>query len=280
MKNQYIFPGYPYYLLDIFPAKLGVGIFNRNSSYTGAWGRVRRDSDFTEQDIGFTSFLNPLFDVDQLETFCSGANCYIAQLKDYSGNSYDLSQSTAAKQPKIYDSATGVVMLGGLPAIDLSTGSLFNHSINIVQPFSLFLSLSLQPSDEINYLFAGTNPLNQIYLRILGQNPDDPRIQLGGVLSGSSSGLALNVADFPDNALFSVFAEFANSLLFINSGSLGSSVNLLSASLPGFSVGQEADGNPYIKDPTKFSELIIYESDQRINRTVIEKNINGLYRIY
>lgn len=81
-----------------------------SSTYTGKLCRVRRDSDNTESDIGYT--LENGLDIPALITFLSGANGYIVKLYDQSGNGHDISQSTAANQPKILLS-----VVNGLPSL-------------------------------------------------------------------------------------------------------------------------------------------------------------------
>ena len=87
-----------------------------SSVYNGKSCRVRRDSDNTERDIGFTIENN--FDIPALIIFLGAANGYIVKLYDQSGNGHDIAQPTAANQPKIQ---LGVV--NGLPSVIFSKSS-------------------------------------------------------------------------------------------------------------------------------------------------------------
>lgn len=91
------------------------GLFSFNerllASYTGPLFRVRRASDNAEQDIGYVAATN-LRDTAALASFCSGTNGFVVTIYDQSGNGRHLTQATTTKQPKIYDSATGLVTLG------------------------------------------------------------------------------------------------------------------------------------------------------------------------
>lgn len=80
------------------------------AAYSGSAYRVRRASDSTEQDIGFTA--DGYTDDSALASFCSGTNGFVTTVYDQSGNGRDLTQTTAARQPKIYDSSTGRVTAG------------------------------------------------------------------------------------------------------------------------------------------------------------------------
>jgi hypothetical protein len=84
-----------------------------DTDYTGSAVRVRRASDNAEQDIGFDG--NGDLDTSALATFCSGTDGFVKTWYDQSGNSNDATQVTTAHQPKIYDSATGVLTEHGKP---------------------------------------------------------------------------------------------------------------------------------------------------------------------
>jgi len=81
-----------------------------SSTYTGALCRIRRNSDNTESDIGYTQE-NGL-DIPTLVTFLGGANGYIVKLYDQTGNGHDAMQITAANQPLI-----SLAEPNGLPAM-------------------------------------------------------------------------------------------------------------------------------------------------------------------
>lgn len=60
--------------------------------------RVRRSSDNTEQDIGFTA--NSL-DTASLATFVGANSAYVTKFYDQTGNGFDMVQATSTKQPRI-----------------------------------------------------------------------------------------------------------------------------------------------------------------------------------
>jgi hypothetical protein len=103
-------------LLDDYPgAAAAYSVHKLDKDYVGSCLRVRRDSDNTEQDIGFSG--NDL-DEASLISFCSGANCFVTTWYDQSGNVNNATQTTAASQPKIYDSSTGIVYDNGIAALE------------------------------------------------------------------------------------------------------------------------------------------------------------------
>ena len=108
----------PDLLLDTYSgAAAAFSVRKLSKNYTGNCMRVRRSSDEATQDIGFDS--NGDLDTSALATFVGDAYGYCTILYDQSGNNNDMTQSTAASQPMIYDRvAAAVVTENGKPAID------------------------------------------------------------------------------------------------------------------------------------------------------------------
>ena len=77
--------------------------------YSGYAIKVRRSSDNTEQDIGFSG--NDL-DTAALLTFCGAGSGYVSKWYDQSGNSRDMAQATTGSQPKIVNSGVLVTNNG------------------------------------------------------------------------------------------------------------------------------------------------------------------------
>jgi len=121
-------------LLDDYPgAAAAYSVRRLNSAYTGACMRVRRDSDNTEQDIGFDS--NGDLDTSALATFVgSGNNGYVRYWYDQStaggtGSGNDAGQATATSQPQIYN-GTAVITENGKPEL-LCNNSRFDLTSSI-----------------------------------------------------------------------------------------------------------------------------------------------------
>lgn len=108
------------------------------ASYTtGLWGayalqqllssatlsiKVRRSSDNTEQDIGFSG---TALDTASLATFVGANDGFVSKFYDQSGSSHDLVQATTAAQPKIVDAGTymGEVCFDGVDDTLATAGS-------------------------------------------------------------------------------------------------------------------------------------------------------------
>lgn len=78
------------------------------TAYAGNCFQVRRSSDSTALDIGFTAA--GVFDAAALLTFVGAGNGFISKWYDQSGNTHDAVQATTTKQPAIVTS--GVVLRG------------------------------------------------------------------------------------------------------------------------------------------------------------------------
>lgn len=94
------------------------GAFSRSErlydNYSGPLIRVRRSGDNTQLDIGFDPETN-LLDVAALAAHCTTNNGFVTIVYNQDGSGNDLPQSAStARQPKIYDGATGTFVAGGL----------------------------------------------------------------------------------------------------------------------------------------------------------------------
>jgi hypothetical protein len=98
-------------VLDSLPASAAAYSVRRlRSGYTGALIRVRRSSDSTEQDIGYT--LGGNLNTMTLTTFCGANSCFVTTWYDQSGNVRNATQGTPANQPRIVNA--GVIdTIGG-----------------------------------------------------------------------------------------------------------------------------------------------------------------------
>lgn len=104
------------------------GLRKLNSSATSAI-RVRRSSDSTEQDIGFTG---SQLDTAALLTFAGVGSAFVKTLYDQSGNTRDLTQTVAGNQPRIVnagvldtDNTKPCMVFGGTPYFEDTGGGIF-----------------------------------------------------------------------------------------------------------------------------------------------------------
>jgi hypothetical protein len=238
-----------------------------DSTYTGDAIRVRRASDNTEQDIGFD--VNGDLDTSALTTFCTGTDGFLRTWYDQSGNATNLVQTTAAKQPKIYDSSTGTITVNSF------AGAKFDNS-----------------DDAMTVSFTSTS--NYSIYHVIKQDVIISTSNLFSLIdygtSGSKSGLQVRNSQYyvrNDNTDFGT-QDLNQNLIEIthNAGSFvfyknGSSVRSSSATLTtadGFTINQLIGSVRYVG--ATWQELIIWPSDQSANRAGIESALNDYYSIY
>lgn len=110
--------------IDPFAANLWgcYGLSLLLSAYTGSAIRVRRSSDNTEQNIGFTG---AALDTAALLAFVGAGNGYVVKWYDQSGAGNDAAQATTTKQPQIVISGiyTGELLFDGVDDILVTANS-------------------------------------------------------------------------------------------------------------------------------------------------------------
>ncbi len=276
-------------LLDEVPgAKAAFSVRQLSSTYTGSAVEVRRASDNATQNIGF---YGGEIDLAALTSFCNGTNCFVKTWYDQSGNGNNATQTTAANQPKIWDSSTGVVLENGKPAIQFDgtndafyfltpTGLLGNDEKTIAAVFrGLVDTLQSQLDIGSRVLFGGVDNISKGY----GFDVNTGNLfryyhtgignYVGGYLPSQTQYLGIAFVD----------ANGTNPELYAN-GTLKFSNNTLGQliapylELPngytsiGNTGGQFADG--------RFQEVIFYTDNKTANRLAIETNVNNFFSIY
>jgi hypothetical protein len=277
-------------LLDDYPnAAAAYSLRLLRTAYTGSAIRVRRSSDNTEQDIGFTSAGN--LDTTALTTFCGSGNGFVTTWYDQSGNARNATQTTAANQPQIVSSGNAI-NLNGKPSIQfdgtndqlLTTSISWSTSFTYVGAFSAIdnnnygkiysIGADATSSGYAFATFAGATTMDWQVDDVLifgkGYSLTDPRIISNGKiltdnvqnlvftnLSSVSSNCYRNGSEISYRKRTTGNTDNASNILYIG----GSDTN-----------SQNYKGNN--------QEMVFYSSNQNSNRTGIESNINTYYGIY
>jgi hypothetical protein len=252
-EEQTLFTG----LLDTYSgATAAYSLRLLDKDYTGSAVRVRRASDNTEQDIGFT--LAGDFDTSALTTFCTGTNGFIRTWYDQSGNVRNATQTTTANQPKIYDSVTGVILQNSKPAIQSVGGAstLTHTSFSRALTSSTFIATG--PSSDWGEVW---NP------GILIRSSTSLRADLSGQV------VAFNFTNLFAQQVISLIANGTNQRAYKN----GTESSTGAIAITGTAVSLTGILNSY--DDGKVQELIYYPSDKSSDRTGIESNISTYYGI-
>jgi len=263
-------------LLDLYPgAAAAYSVRKLRNAYTGSAIRVRRSSDNTEQNIGFTSAGN--LDTTALTTFCSGTDGFVTTWYDQSTNLVNVTQTTALIQPQIVSSGSVIT----------STG------IGAAKPSLSFAGTRYLLRAFLNFTDYSTFSIQKLSTTAVSGSVAYQNGTTGGwgLNSGSAAGTQYSyyeagVADHnfgttnTNLRLLSGIRVQASALL---NGYINATLFTLSPSpvnTPTGNLGVGAFPSGLIPLSGNQSELIFYSTNQTSNLTGIQTNINTYYAIY
>lgn len=268
------------YLLDNFPAFAGYSLRQLKSGVTNCI-RVRRASDSSEQDIGF---VDGVLDVTSLATFCSGTTGYVKTWYDQSGGARNVTNATAAEQPRIYASGATDTDSGNY-ALKFSPTNVLDYSggfscMGPASAASLFTVASGRVTESIyaivntesgvtgrrmvQYIDTRTTP-NRNWL-IVNTTPTTYTVDLSAARTDTGNRLVTAIKDT------SYYMQgFDNGTTGGTNTYTGTYVNDV------FRLG--AQHNKQTPLDGYMQEVIVYASDETSNRTSIEGDILTYYAI-
>jgi hypothetical protein len=272
-------------LLDRYPgAAAAYSLRKLSVNYNGPAIRVRRSSDNAEQDIRFNGDGN--LDEGVLISFVgAGNNGFVSIWYDQSGSGRNATQTTASRQPRIVSSGT-------VERIDnnVNINFLFNTNF-IVTYYDISGQWYLFTAMRAKTLATFLHNFEPIYAQVaaggnFGQilvgydrfaNSKQLLTWYNSILSFGTNNITTN------RELLTYFKTGSTSNwsygYFRNGAANGSFTNTNNS--PNVTTNHEIGSfNNGFTGNTNLFELIIYQSDQSINRTIIEKNINSYYKIY
>jgi len=241
---------------------------------------IRRSSDDATQLIGFSGN-----DIDEsaISTHCSGTDCFVVRWCDQTGQGLDAVQTTAAAQPKIYDSSTGIMKEGGKTAVDfdgsddfLLVGGVFASDVNI----STFLVVQSDNTTINQYIYDNSNSLSYgggYSARFM--NSGGFRIWAQYAIRNAAGGSTTNDTQYLVSAISNNTGGETNTLYMdgsqvdTNTGATNSRDAKTETRM-----GHSERFGGYLNGTIQV--LIAYPSDQSANRTGIETNINNYFSIY
>lgn len=257
------------------------GVFSLRTvdpNFTGKCIQVRRDSDNSTLDIGF---LSGVLDTSSLTTFCSGANGFVTVWYNQ-GFGLDVTQSTASRQPKIYDSSTGVETENGKPCL------LFDGVDDTLVTFNIFGSI-----DDCISVFTVVNGNTGFFPSILTKSYDENgAYALGfesatGYLNGwiekdsfrdvkpDVSGSQILISNINKTGTNNI-KYYVDSIFY---SEYTTTQDLTGSNQKEFRIGSNSLDNNYYWNGT-IQEILMFDNDQTANKTTIETDINNFYTIY
>tara|TARA_R110000822_G_scaffold401_10_gene1818 strand:- start:2878 stop:3702 length:825 start_codon:yes stop_codon:yes gene_type:complete len=249
------------YLLDSYSgAAAAYSLRLLDSTYSGSAIRVRKPSDNSEQDVGFTS---GDLDTTSMLTFLGGEDGFVTVWYDQSGSANNAVQAFTANQPQIVSS--GVVILdNGKPAMTLAGDSFSVTLLSLTQVGYFGVNNFTYASSTGYFGNVSTNKFTAYTGTAYRLRP------LVSDMAGTVTANAQN--------LTSMLATTSNATEVYDSGALvasGANASGTTALASLYQIG----GNQWLAQG-KTQEFILYDSDETANRTGIETNINDFYTIY
>ena len=285
--------------VEFFPTGEGCGLSLRKliKDYTGYCIKVRRSSDDTEQDIGFTA--ENILDESALTTFVGAGDGFVSVWYDQFGNSNNATQTTGTNQPKIVYGGT-VIKEGTKPIIDFGSNS--------NRYYFLFPSGFLYNTSEWSYIHVAkitewTNSNAGIFATSdVGQKGLEI-LQHGTVAEKYFSAIRLNNdGDGPygirafctlenkylwnNNQLCITSIFNGNTLLYAYNNQFNVCFSKNENASPlnyngKYAIGMQASNYGTIYNMYgKISELVIYETNKLNINPALRTNINNFYNIY
>jgi hypothetical protein len=261
-------------LLDLYSsAAAAYSLRKLRAGYTGSAIRVRRSSDNTEQDIGFSATGN--LDTSALLSFVgTGAldNGFVTTWYDQSGNGLNQTQTTALSQPQIV-SAGSVLLQGTKPILrfDGTNDFMDGSGVSTGNPKSIFITTKAisVPTTETVIVDSITTNQALIYKALTNKIT----IAFGNSIESSYSATTNYI-------LYSILHNGANSNAYVNSSNqIYTNSNMGTNAFNGLRIGA-VRGTASLFYNGNIQEFIVYASNQSSNRSGIESNINSYYAIY
>ena len=260
------------YLLDTYTgAAAGYSLRQLSSTATNAI-RVRRASDNTEQDIGFTA---GEFDTTSLASFCSGTDGFVKTWYSQTGSN-DATQTSTGSQSKIYDSTNGVILLNGKPAVET-----VNSAINYDLPSGALPSNINNASSFIAYGLTSASQGGTRIMAALGSPTNNARWYSPALNSSNEyfsygsdfipSTVLIGAADTDQHLLTGIAGSTQGNFSAFKNGALEFTRTLSSAVPTAGYIGGNISAY--------FQEFVVYHSDESGNRAGIESNIATFYGI-
>ena len=262
-------------LLDDYPgATVAIGLRKLRAGYTGACIRVRRASDNTEQDIGFSG---SGLDTSALASFCSGTTGFIRTWYDQSEELNDWGIATTSLQPKIYDGgflSDGAYFdsdyLAVTTAADLGISGTTARTI-----FGVFKRTVQTPWRIIFVARPSTYNTGEVWIFT---NEYGVRVQGGNEIYTTTVPSALEIA-----TLTLTGTNVTDHTMRVNGSSKAatSSVSLtMNTQLTVAYIGNDPIFTPSPPFVGNIAEIILYPTNETSNHNAIEGNMNAYYNVF
>lgn len=286
------------YFYDDYPFAVGHSLRELNgNNYAGSCLRVRRSSDNTEQDIGFSS---GFVDSATAETFCSGTDGYVVTWYDQSGNANHATQSTTSAQPKIISSGTWLTDASGNKTVNFYNGvgvdallywssggtyqnAGYGYSFNVISETTTATRRDVAgwhtPSAGIArfHIYLNVATANRAQMRARRLDADSVNILDSGTnFTTAASFVYTAVMDWTNNdgAIYHDGSNVASNTSFGTTGSTSNTASYVTAAVSSSSgLGKFSTSTPV----AYITESIWFNTNESSNRSAIETDIMTYY---
>lgn len=258
-------------LLDTYSgASVAYSLRKLSSSYSGSAIRVRRSSDNTEQDIGFSG--NDL-DTASLLTFCGVGNGFVAEWYDQSGNANKAIQTTPTNQCQIVSSGAMITDVNTSKMTTTWTTDFYNLTSGIstnTKYFSISMFRRFGTADFLVHLGKSTS-VSPSSLLWLGAG------SAFSVRSYMSTLLSFQLVSTVGRCIMTSLKDASNLKVGYRNG-----VQLTSTATQAPSAGtlNVFGATSTLRTSGQYQEFIYWNSEQSVNRVGIETDINTYWDAY
>jgi hypothetical protein len=266
-------------LLDTYPnAAAAYSVRKLRTAYTGSAIKVRRSSDNTEQDIGFTALGN--LDTSALTSFCSSGNGFVTTWYDQSGNALNLTQTTALNQPQIVNAGALVTqnskpaiyfdgvndVLNGIALSNYITASTYSN-ISVFNPIALTTNGANMEQNDALWIDS-TNGYTGVYFK-----------STNNLFAGTyDTGLHQASVSITANTQITSFAKLVSGNISISKNN-GTFANATTGNIS-FLTNALTIARSNVYAELNAQEIIFYKTDQTSNVSGMNTNVNSYYAIY
>ena len=250
------------------------------TAYTGPCMRVRETDGNTEADIGFRA---NVLNGDAVAELCGENSGFVTTWYDQSGNGRNITQSTNAQQPCIYDAGALIANVGsnGRAGISFTSGgganvhNLRSAVITQAQPFTVFSALRTGTLAAYSVLFDGNISSTGVraiaFLQRADLSPARAALYGGNLIAISLTGLA-------SNTNFTIRYEFNDDA---SRGSVNGTVSAVDEGgstgiVNGFLIGGDFD-DAAVRTNSTVGEVIILPSVLSANAALSIEREQGTY---
>jgi hypothetical protein len=249
--------------LDTYPgASVAYSLRLLSSTYAGSAIRVRRSSDNTEQNIGFSA---GELDTAALLSFCGAGNGFVTTFYDQSGNAKNSVQTSAGSQPRIVLSGN-LETLNSKPTINYISATATGTPLQNVTAQSIFTVAQVNSYSQLQSLVSfdggGFGPWIRSYSQNYWRTPSTAPTDIYDFTNGSNMYFNSNLHIAANN--------FLNPHILSSFG--------LSAITKKFGISDVTFlGRWFIG---KMSECVVYPTNQQSGfKSGIESNMSSHYSI-